>query len=53
MIVATVKLVIEQAAEPVAAVDGAAEPEILGKKTEVDAAEGEAAAGGSAPAAKK
>lgn len=48
LIVATVKLVIEQAAEPVAAEPGAAEPEVISKKKEEEGAEGEAAA---APAA--
>ena len=52
LIVASVKLVIEQAAEPVAAEAGAAEPEVITKKKE-EPAEGEAGAAPAAGGAKK
>ncbi|HWB54054.1 MAG TPA: 50S ribosomal protein L25 [Tepidisphaeraceae bacterium] len=52
LIVATVKLVIEEAPETAAPEEGAAEPEVIGKKKEEEPAEG-AAAPGAAPAAKK
>jgi large subunit ribosomal protein L25 len=50
LIVASVKAVVEQAAAEPVAVEGAGEPEVIGKKKEDEAAEGEAAA--AAPAKK-
>jgi hypothetical protein len=52
LIVATVKLVIEEVPEAAAPEEGAAEPEVIGKKKEEEPAEGEAAPA-AAPAAKK
>src|SRR4051794_34256031 len=43
LIVATVKAVVEQAAAEPVVVEGAGEPEVIGKKKEDEAAEGEAA----------
>jgi large subunit ribosomal protein L25 len=52
LIVATVKEIVEETAET-EVVEGSAEPEVIGKGKEEEAAEGDAAAGGTAPAAEK
>ena len=52
LIVATVKEIVEETPET-EAVEGSAEPEVIGKGKEEEAAEGEAAAGAAAPAAEK